>query len=341
MFQNRNPLKRSPSIDEVSDASKPFLYVLGYGQTSKDFEHPLAKAFKGTEALELMRAEVDLKRFLSNLRYLTRGAANSLTTLSAAGLPGLSPALIWVAMSLIRGENAELPLHQPNFETLSDYGYRRDHDALLILRSLHDQIESPGYKNSSIRVIKPNEMPPHLKFPAGHPLPRIFYRCHALPHKREFFYPVSAYFSLLLDDKEAELVQLLTDLGATLIRVYDDHDPAQIGVHPERPPENRQVRALEFNGHRGFPYTAFDHTRYAWLHSEPTWQALVKARLNHGCRSTWVTLTNDVSNLLDTQLQGVQEIMHQLETLRSINIKHLQRFVLRRRQVQVQFVEAY
>ncbi|MGB3511853.1 MAG: hypothetical protein WBA93_21975 [Microcoleaceae cyanobacterium] len=60
-----------------------------------------------------------------------------------------------------------------------------------------------------------SDIPEDFDFPPGHPLPGKLYRAHPLKSKSNKYIPIEVFDSLLYAEREAELIRLLVDLGAT------------------------------------------------------------------------------------------------------------------------------
>ncbi|MGL4503025.1 MAG: hypothetical protein ACRCU2_28445, partial [Planktothrix sp.] len=63
-----------------------------------------------------------------------------------------------------------------------------------------------------------------LVFPPGHPMPNKVYRQHPLPDKKNYYMPNDYYYKILLEEKEAELIKILCDLGAKKIEIYEEEN---------------------------------------------------------------------------------------------------------------------
>ncbi|NEQ41517.1 MAG: hypothetical protein F6K40_37120 [Okeania sp. SIO3I5] len=66
-----------------------------------------------------------------------------------------------------------------------------------------------------------SEIPEDFDFPPGHPLPGKLYRAHPLKSKSNKYIPIEVFDSLLYAEREAELIRLLVDLGATKITIKE------------------------------------------------------------------------------------------------------------------------
>lgn len=66
-----------------------------------------------------------------------------------------------------------------------------------------------------------SDIPEDFDFPPGHPLPGKLYRAHPLKSKSNKYIPIEVFDSLLYAEREAELIRLLVDLGATQITIKE------------------------------------------------------------------------------------------------------------------------
>lgn len=151
-------------------------------------------------------------------------------------------------------------------------------------------------------------------FPPGHPVSRTFYKQHPLanyrPEKQNYYIPSSMYDSILFAEREAELIGILVDLGATKIRVYLSSASAsksdltisgkvEIGAAElaaklecmnESEQESFDNREFELEGSSWHQDDTLDRAKYGWLNFEPAWEAIVKAREVGHCRNAEIEL---------------------------------------------------
>lgn len=153
-----------------------------------------------------------------------------------------------------------------------------------------------------------------LDFPPGHPLPNKLYRSHPLKSKSNKYIPIEVFDSLLYSEREAELIRLLVDLGATKITIQEkriakieSEAKAQLkitgagGLEGELKGElnklNESTRnfSLKGNSWTSEIQNKFEEEKYSWLPYEPAWTAVVHARLYGKCLTASIELTNDNS----------------------------------------------
>lgn len=151
-------------------------------------------------------------------------------------------------------------------------------------------------------------------FPPGHPVSRTFYKQHPLasyrPEKRNYYIPSSMYDSTLFAEREAELMGIFVDLGATKIRIFTSSaysssstiaSTGKIGMGAfeaaakfkalsESEKESFDNRELVLDGQVWHQGNVLDRTKYGWLSFEPEWEAIVKAREVGHCRTAEIEL---------------------------------------------------
>lgn len=185
---------------------------------------------------------------------------------------------------------------------------------------------------SLVESISLSSIPNDLEFPPGHPMPEHLYRVHPLKLKRNKYIPIEVFDTLLYDEREAELIYLLTDLGATKITFREINNwsndrgaNAEIkiigagglegkGEHKrDQSQDNSQVIKL-----RGKPWTpnmTIDKEKYSWLSYEPSWERLVHTRLVGGALSTMIELTTDNSYSISGQFKLAEGLLQNIGAL--------------------------
>jgi hypothetical protein len=173
------------------------------------------------------------------------------------------------------------------------------------------------------------EIPQELKFPPGHPFPDKLYRRHPLKNKSNLIIPIEAYYSVLFDEREGELLRILADLGATKISILEESSnslernlgaevavtsqiEAQTKVNTEDKFLDMQRREFEYLGRHWTSNMEFEQEKYSWLDYEPDWEVIVHGRLVNGLLSAQIELTKDISHHLDAQLGFAEELFKQL-----------------------------
>lgn len=154
-----------------------------------------------------------------------------------------------------------------------------------------------------VESISLSSIPNDLKFPPGHPIPEHLYRVHPLKQKMNKYIPIETFDTMLYDEREAELIYLLTDLGATKITFQDITNRSnEYGANAEvkvigaggvggkgEHKGNQSEDSSEVIKLRGKPWTpnmTIDREKYSWLSYEPSWESLVHTRLVGGASFT-------------------------------------------------------
>lgn len=170
------------------------------------------------------------------------------------------------------------------------------------------------------------------RFPPGHPLPGRFYRQHPLASSRDdklaVFIPLEMFDELLLKEREAELIRVLTDLGASEVTISESESSTSSasgsakvgvaggggvegGVNAGATSSDSNVRTFSFVGRPWSEDFEFDRSPFGWLDFEPSWDAIAYARVRGGCTEATLTLTRETSFSLGAEL-GVSGLMEHL-----------------------------
>lgn len=182
-----------------------------------------------------------------------------------------------------------------------------------------------------IAQIPYSSIPEKLEFPPGHPLPSKLYRAHPLKTKSNKYIPIEAFDSLLYAEREAELIRLLVDLGATKIAIKEKligktlaetKASAEIkgtgGLDTELKGDanklNESTRTLSLEGKNWNleMQSSFQEEKYSWLSYEPAWMAVVHARLYGKCLTASIELTNDDSYSLSGKIGLAEGLLQNL-----------------------------
>lgn len=171
-------------------------------------------------------------------------------------------------------------------------------------------------------------------FPPGHPLPSKLYRAHPLKSKINKYIPIEVFDYLLYAEREAELIHLLVDLGATKITIKEK----QVGhvalenatnikltgagglegkMEQDTNKLNESTRTFSLGGKKWSLELVekFDDTIYSWLAYEPAWTAVVHARLYGKCLTASIELTNDDSYSISGKIGLVEGLLQNLADL--------------------------
>jgi hypothetical protein len=255
----------------------------------KPFQNPLVGLIEGKDQVEISRAGLELEKVIVYLNAITGGATNSLPTLVALSLPDRLVALLWIAHALFNERFFDSEHH---LESL-------DHDALMLFRGMN-QLSLKHWQEEVIDTVSFVTAASKASFPLGHPQPEMFYRQHPLREKSNIYYPVNLFYSLLREEREKELIQLLSDLGASKITIQD-HSNSDKGTDSDR--------FFEFPGKRWSSNLRFDSARYPWLAYEPTWQTVVYTRLYQGSLSASLELTIDIESAISGQIDQIENLV--------------------------------
>ena len=312
---------------------KKLLYVLAPNQDKHSVENPFSAALEEiSEHMSVKRAEIELKRMVRQLMVMTGGAVYSPLMLSTLGLPYPISIVLWVAAAL---------LEDTSDQGIERFVQKRTHDSVKLLRSLNEHRQFLGeWWQTSVTLIPVSALPETLKFPVGHPIPPRLYHQHPLPSKLDYYYPVNAYYSLLYEEREQELIRLLADLGATQILIQPlMPKPNTNDQPPQRPdeiPSDTVPRILQYRG-RTLSTVHFDASQYEWLAHEPSWQAVVESRMKYSCLSASLEISLDISNTVTALLDGIESLLEQLTSVQALNVDALRDRILKKQFVQVEF----
>ena len=182
-----------------------------------------------------------------------------------------------------------------------------------ILIELENNLNTVGLKinnlSESIQIIALIDAKQYLKFPPGHPLPGQLYKAHPLENKKDHYLPYELFDSLLYQEREAELVNLLVDLGAIEITIEEllttqtkgeaqakaslvESGGGEAVIKGENKRTNAESRNIRLKQRR-WNIDDFDEKNYSWLPNEPSWATLVYARVKGGCLSFEIELNSD------------------------------------------------
>jgi len=286
--------------------SRPLLHVLEYGQSPNDFiQNDLQGhqkiALQGQTDVLISRAELDLRKAIQSLAFLSGGVINSFLILTALSLPGTATALFWTIHALLQHQYQKLNLVNPV--------HHREHDARLLFQQLAQLDLAPWYIHS-VNKVAPDSLPHGLQFPLGHPIPGELYRRHPLKARHHCFFSTTSFFSSLFEEREQSLILLLENLGATkiIIEAKTSNDSTPV-IH-----ENHR-KVFEYEHRPQSSSQAISLQQYPWLAYEFTWQSVVNARLHRGLTATQFELDIDSMGLLRTQLQTIKQLVSELDSM--------------------------
>lgn len=155
-----------------------------------------------------------------------------------------------------------------------------------------------------------------LRLPPPHPLPRTVYIGHPLVPRQ--YYPAAFFHRYLIEHKFAELLRLLTALGASSIRVQqvqgrrkDDLIEAVIGGVPGLDAQAKSKKRVFSRSQLAWSGTLPGHRKphlpegeLVWHEWEPMWKHIAEARIRYGQREFSLALRHDDSMGVDRDLKA-------------------------------------
>lgn len=331
MFRPRLRSRKQHASPKASSAFNPtfsrcLLQILEYNQSPEDLrQKPRKLALHGQTDVYISRAELDLKKAMQSLAFVTHGRINSFPTLTALSLPGNTTALFWTIHALLQ--------HQYQRPDLDNPIHRRNHDARLLFQQLA-KLDLDNWYIHSVDMVSPEAIPTHIQFPAGPPIAGQMYRQHPCEAKKHCYYPVTSYFALMFEDREPALLELLRELGATKIAIAPPtNGDATSGSGIHQPKVYQYAKQLRPLG------KSIDPQKHPWLAYEPDWQSVVRERLDMGVSSIQFDFDLDVMGLLRDQIQTIVQLMPELDSMMLPDNYEdvLLAQVLQTRRVQVEF----
>ncbi|MFK8183144.1 MAG: hypothetical protein AB8B99_07195 [Phormidesmis sp.] len=312
-------------------ASKLLLHVLDLNELPYEMiTRPKKAAFHGQTDVYIARAELELKKAIRAMSFTSQMPVNDLPTLTALTLPGASTSVMWTVNALL----------EEKYQKQNDASriHHRNHDAQILYRQLA-QMNLMPWANQLVDQLNARDLTGGTYMPPGHPLPGHTYRRHPFKQRQNYYYPVSSYFSMLYTEREQALISLLSELGATKITISAPisetacEGPAAIDLHK---------RVFEYpQRHQPLP-KAIDLNRHPWLTCEPSWQSVVRERLNRGILATQFEIDLDVVNMLRSQIKNIMRLVSQLDSMVLCKTceEKLMLETLQPRQIKVEFAPA-
>ncbi len=308
--------------------AKPLLRVLGRDERAGDvLGKRWVKAFQGSSDVYISRAELELRKAMELMAFDGAMGSSSLPILTALSLPSNAAPLLWTTYAFL--QERYLKLNDPSRI------HHRNRDARTLYRQLA-QLDLTAWSNHLLDQFRADELPEGIYMPPGHPACGETYRCHPFSGRRNFYYPVSQYFSMLFEEREQALISLLSELGATKIVISPPPADAmgELGRLPqlyekvfEYPPINQPVAE------------SFDVRRHPWLSCESAWQAVVRERVTRGALSAQFEFGMDVAGMLRAQVQRITQLIAMLSSMEiaASNRSDLLVQLLQLRRVRVEF----
>ena len=302
MFRPRRKHQSSSSNQPTSSSlsTKPLLQILEYGQSQEDIRQQSRDlVLQGQTDVYIARAEIDLKKAMQSLSFVTHGQVNSFPTLIALSLPSSTAALFWAIHAFLHHQ-----YQKPNLENLI---HRRNHDARLLFKQLA-KLDIDQWYEHSVNILSSNALPTDIQFPAEPPVPGQIYRQHPLSQKCDRYYPVTNYFSLLFEERQMALLELLKELGATKVIISDNEGSSSSGSM-----SSQQV--FEYPARDARLTKSIDAEKHPWLLHESMWQSVVNQRLQTGISSTQFEFNLDIMGLLKAQIQTILQLIPEFDSM--------------------------
>lgn len=291
---------------ENTFVARPLLRILGRNEAPGDMlQKPRAIAFKGETDVYIARAEIELRKAMQSMAFSSAMGHSSLHTLTAMALPSTAVPLLWTIHAFLEGryqkENDLRLIHH------------RNRDAQMLYRQLL-LLNIKSWANHLLDQVRYDEVPDTIYMPPGHPVPGQTYRCHPFKSRRNFYYPVSRYFSMLFEEREQALISLLSELGATKISI--SAPPGQsICEGGSSAIAELQERVFEYPVRSDSLPQSIDIHQHPWLASEHEWQSVVKERINRGALSAQFEFDLGIGGMLRQQVEMIGQLIPNLNSM--------------------------
>ncbi len=307
---------------------KPIIYVSADG-TSSISDRVDAATFEIVKLkLELKPKEKNNKLLDTNLSYILSAAASTAGLVSILSsvlpFPPLVLPLVYSLTQLIKKQEGQTSTTQE----LAFHSLSNDEEFSAKATQILNQLNLSQLQ-SLVEMIPFSSLPEEFEFPPGHPLPESIYRVHPLKTKNKRYIPLESFYSLLFDEREAELIRLLTDLGAKKIVIQEvTNETNDQGVNANvklggmgggegsRIREGKQsgikARTIKLRGKHWTPNLNIEPEKYSWLPYEPKWEGLVHARIHGGTLSDSIELTSDISYAIGGNIKLTEGILQNL-----------------------------
>ena len=312
--------------------SRPLLHILDYGERPGDMvAKPKQVALHGQKDVYIARAEIELRNAMQSLAFMTNSEINSISTLTALSLPKAVAPMFWTINAFLQEK-----YEKPNDPTRT---HHRNHDARLLYQQLAN-LDLLPWSSRSIDYIHPDNLKNDLVFPLGHPILGRTYRRHPFKSRFNEYYPVTDYFSMLIKEREQALLSLLGQLGATKITMTPIPATSTLNCQENLAAQLHQ-KVFKYPKQLDTSLQSVDLNRHPWLAGEPTWQEIVRERIERGALSAQFEFDCDVMGMLKSQIKMIGQLVPGLDSMRlPDNYKNVvSTQILQPRQVQVEFCE--
>ena len=170
----------------------------------------------------------------------------------------------------------------------------------------------------------------NYKFPPGHPQINQVYKLHPLAEfdgsgKINVYIPQDKYDELLLQEREAELIKVLVELGAVKVSITKNsanlnrsnlsgeisagaktigNSEIKSAISAVDTAKNLDCREFELTGKTWHQGDKLNKSSFAWVHFEPSWEALIFAREIGDCTKAAVEIRENTSFSSDKTLSA-------------------------------------
>ena len=326
--QTRGQLKKATK----TPLSRPLLHILDHNEQPGDIvTRHKQLALQGQSDVYIARAEIELRNAMQSLTFLTNSDINSLSTLTALSLPKAIAPMFWTINALL----------QEKFQKPNDSRriHHRNHDARVLFQQLA-RLNLQPWSKRTVDHLRPDELPDDILFPVGHPILGHTYRRHPFKSRADHYYPVTEYFSMLFKEREQALLSLLGELGATKITMMPIPATSSLNCQ-ENLAAQLHKRVFKYPKRINSLPASIDINQHPWLAGEPSWQSVVRERLQRGVLSAQFDFDCDVMGMLKSQIKMIGQLVPELD---SMHLPHdyeniLTAQILQTRLVQVEFCE--
>jgi hypothetical protein len=311
-----------------SSSLKPLLFVLGGQQPPIDLQSVIQASVRGKENTEISRAAIELEKAITLINAAVGGACTSLQAMSALMLPEQLSIILWLAYLAFTKETEEIEEF--------DFIDKRNRTSWHVLQELAN-VNLLDWQTTLFAQLALTEIPREIEFPPGHPLPGRVYRQHPLVSFSNFYYPTQSFYSYIRDEREAELIHIMADLGANEIVIRDlSHDSLSTSHLADSLP----IQTLHFPGKRWSPDIALEYSKYHWLPYETTWKMVIEERINHGCLEATIQIDIDFSRILIGQLSRIKNLINEFFSINPEFLDSSWHQVMQPRQVEIKFPQS-
>lgn len=294
--------------------AKPLLRVLGRNEMPGDvLGKRRSLVFQDGTDVYIARAELELRKAMELMAFDGAMGNSSLPKLTALSLPGSATSVLWITHAFL----------QERHQKKNDHSliHHRNRDARMLYRQMA-VLDLGAWAHQLLDQVRYDELPDGVYMPPGHPMPGKTYRCHPFRGRRNFYYPIDQYFSMLFKEREQALITLLSELGATKIVISPMSGEFSDSLSNTVSAESNVMRlarmretVFEYPPAKQPLLELFDVRRHPWLSCEPEWQSVVNERIKRGVLSAQFEFGLDVAGMLKSQLQAIGQLVPMLSSM--------------------------